>query len=314
MSGIARLIAISSFALLHGITLVAQVTPLPRPVPTAQAKYTGPLRAEGARISADLSGTVAATNVEFQLANPSGQQVQENVALVQSKLARPTRVERLSVPARSFVPVRASYQYVAGGDKLKAVRLDPRIELGGRPWLERVKSAVISVKLPAGVHQLVYSSLPNGVVSKDPDGRSIVTYSLNNQYLVPITLKWNSEVQLEIRKTASRQLSVLSVQVAVKNVGSNVIGDMVVSDNFHPGFVQSGTPRSEFALFQGSENDRRLVWRHNLTSLAPGDTAVLKYQLVLRSLPSGLKFSGTTVGRRDTGELLGASTPLIVPQ
>lgn len=304
-----------SLPLLLAVTAAAQETPMQLPIPSAQLAYRGPVQAEKARISADLSNTAADTTVEVQLSNSSDQQVQEDVALAESKLAKPTRIQRLSIAPRSVAPVQESYQYPVTGDMLKVVRFDPQVEVGGKPWLERVKSTDVQIKLPAGVQQLVYSSLPNGKFGKDPsDRRTVVTYSLNNVYLVPITIKWNAEAQLEIRKTANRQDRVLNVEVMVKNVGPNAITDAVVSDNFHPGFVESGTPQAEFEMVQGAHNDRRWVWKHNLTSLAAGDTAVLKYQVRLRSSPNGLKFGGTTVSRKDTGELLGASTPLVVSQ
>jgi hypothetical protein len=304
-----------SLLFLLAVTAAAQETPMRRPVPSIQTVYAGPVRAEMARISADLNNTNAATSVEVQLSNSSDQQVQEDVALAESKLAKPTRVQRLLIAPRSFTPVQETYEYPVTGEKLKVLRFNPRLEVGGKPWLDRVKSTTVQLKLPAGVQQLVYSSLANGKLSKDPsDGRTVVTYSLNNVYLVPVTIKWNAEAQLEIRKTAYRQDRVLNVEVLVKNVGPNAITDAVVSDSFHPGFVESGTPQAEFEMVQGAQNDRRWVWKHNLASLAPGDTAVLKYQVQLRSSPNGLTFGGTTISRKDTGELLGASTPLALPK
>lgn len=307
-------IAKMSFAFLLAVA-GAQDTPMQRPVPSAQTAYVGPVQAQNVSIATDLSNTGAATTVDFQLSNPSDQPVQEDVTFAESKLAKVTRLHRLSIAPRSVAPLQESYQYPVTGEKLKVLQFDPRLDIGGKPLLERVKSTSVQIKLPAGVLQLVYSSLPNGQFSKDPsDGRTVITYSLNNVYLVPITVKWNTDAQLEVKKTASRQQDVLNVEVAIKNVGSNAITDLVVSDNFHPGFVESGTPQAEFEMVQGAQNDRRWVWKHYLASLAPGDTAVLKYQVRLRSSPNGLKFGGTTVSRKDTGELLGASTPLVLSQ
>ncbi len=303
-----------SLMLLFGIAAAAQMQTAQLPVPSAGAAYQGPMQLEDARMTAEVGNSVANMRVELQFLNPTDQPVQEGVALAESKTAKTSVSRQLAIAPRALSAFGDNYQYAVTGDELKAVRFDPRLELGGREWLVRAKSTTIQIKLPPGIQQLVYSSLPGGKIGEDPaDGRTTVTYLVNNQYLVPIVIKWNSEAQIEIRKTASREAGVLNIEVKIRNAGTIPLSHVVVSDDFHPGFVESGTPAEEFKILQGEQNDRRLVWSHPLDSLAPGETVVLKYQIRFRGTPpDGLRFGRTTVTRAESGELLGASLALAV--
>ena len=284
------------------------------PVPDATMAYRGAITPRAARIVADVRDTAAATSVSFELANVSDQQVQENVGFAESRALPPKTIRRLSIAPKSVEQFQEKRDYRVEGAKLKLLRIDPRIELGGKQFLVRYASVTIEIKLPPGVEQLVYSSLPNGKISTDAsDGRKVVTYALADQYLLPVVLKWSSDTQLQVTKTVLHRANGLDITVTVKNVGPNPASDLLVRDTFHPGFVVSGSPAAEFRMERGAQNDQRLVWEHKLASLAPGETATLTYQVQFRGVPPhGLKFEATTVSRFADGELVGASAPVLV--
>jgi len=242
--------------------------------------------------------------------------VEEPVGFAPLRMQTIKPLAPIQVAPRAVARIQEKHVYAVIGDKLKSVRIDPGLELGGKHLAARFPRLTIQVKLPAGVEQLVYSSLSNAKVSRDPsDGRKVLTYSLANQYLLPIVVKWNADVQLEVTKTLTRRGNNADVQVTIKNVGSGSVTDAVVSDTFHPGFVTAGSPQAEFQLVEGRENDRRLVWTRRVASLAPGQSTTLSYQIQFRIVPPlGLKLEATTVSRGKDHELIGASAPVVVAQ
>jgi len=307
-----------ALAIVFGSALAAAQAGQSQPnISGPQLMYQGDLKAKSSHLSVALGETASTASVRYELANISDRAVRHDLAIREHRAALPKRLEPLAIESRAVGQVLQTLQYPTTGRELKEVRVDPRLEVGGKELLSRFESMRIDVKLPAGVTQLVYSSLPGGTMTVDPsDGRTVLTYQLVNQYPVPLTLKWNTGAQIRVTKVGSLAGLVLSVDVTVKNEGREAVRDIQVNDDFHPAFVSSGTPKNEFELVRGTVNDQRLIWKHRVEVLGSGESINLKYEVTFRNAPpKGLKLGRTTVTRSGTGELVGASTPLtVVPE
>lgn len=258
---------------------------------------------------ADLEGDEAVVEVVYQLVNAS-----EQPARAEVKIGEPYEEGTAAGTARSIKPGEAVeiaevLRYPIRGQGLRGVRIDAGLRIDGAPAVARPEEITVQLKLPHGVTNLVSSSLPfeRGATR---DGRSVASFQASNLYLRPLVLKWHRTFNLSVSKTGSVEGRSAEVEVRITNAGPGSLAAFTVSDDFPPGFVESGAPDSEFELVRGQENDVRLVWSRNLPGLAPGETANFKYSLKLRiDPPAGLTFGGTRVNEDATGDLVGASEP-----
>jgi hypothetical protein len=271
--------------------------------------YKGVLQPRSVLFEVDLGANSAAATMSFELANPTAQVVREAASFRPDKVGKGRPLEPLSVQPKATARLVQRFEYAVTGATLKSVRIDPQFELGGQALRSRIPAIRVKVKLPAGVERTVYSSLPGAEFSADPaDGRTVMTFERSDQYQTPIVLKWQTATNVQLSKKATVKDGAVSVRIAVTNHGREPVSDIVVSDDFHPGFVSKGAPEKEFQLVRGKENDVRLIWKRHIATLGPGESANLSYVLTLRQrAPTGLYFGRTTVTRAASGELLASS-------
>jgi hypothetical protein len=295
------------------VLLVAGVDPPSRvvaQVPVVGAGYEGPLEAASLTVTVDIADSYALVSLDYQLVNPSETRVTATASFDSGKRVLDSGYKALSLEPHSTEILVHQVKYPVLGDSLRAVRIEPRLVLDGKPMLARFRDVTVLVKLPPGVPRLMATPLPGGRRSMDTDDprRVVLEYRSANQYLAPLLLRWRGDGRgVVVTKTARATEEKVEFVVHLSNPGAVALENLTVSDNFHPALVTSGTPAEEFAVESGMQNDERLVWRRQVPKLAAGESVDLAYAVALATpVPQGWKFGQTTVVSAD-GDLLGYS-------
>lgn len=192
--------------------------------------------------------------------------------------------------------------------KAQMANIDLTLLLDGRLPGNPVSDIDIKIELPANTKKIIRSS--RELLLLNEGGKNVYHLQQSNKYLGRLNIVYTTgPVLLDIKKVISpAEIKKGSVEVTltIKNEGTQTAQNVLIEDNYDPrDFTADG---EGFTLYQGEENDSRLIWRKMIPSLAADEIKIIKYKVKAQYDVNSTKLTAATASINK--ELVGVSNKI----
>jgi hypothetical protein len=235
--------------------------------------YQGPVTIESitGRIILDREGQPE-FRFDWNVANVSGKAEDISIGF-RNSTSEKIRIGAGERMTHAFIPV---FQISGKGEPTRGLKIDLVPVINGLVPAKAIPRTSIRVELPEGI-VLLRSSKPAKVSTEG--NNTILMYDEQDRYLTPLTLVINtSGMGLEIRKSLKPERVVpgpVEVTLNITNLGQRALSEVQLEDSFDPRDFSAEGP--DFSLYQGEENDSRILWNSTIDRLGPGESTEVLY-------------------------------------
>jgi hypothetical protein len=250
--------------------------------------YTGKVVIEtiDAHISIDDNATVI---VEYTLVNEGDKEESIDLAFQQFPVQLWIGDEAVQNGV-SFNPtekkiITLAYVTDVEGETTKAFSFNPALTFNGQVNSTRVKTTLVEILLPYGIHHLIGSNKEWTYEEVGLNNRVSYRWAYNDVYPTTLTVQWSTlDIDLSVQKNASPQKitepnQILNIEILVQNKGDLAVNNIVISDDYVPYEFEAYEPLEEFSLQESTQSDPRLYWVKQIEVLQPGESRSLNYSV-----------------------------------